>query len=246
MGLAAWGFMASQPAAGAALFLMGRSRRCSGRSSTPTCRSTCAMANWSAATVWSNPAPFWPSWADRSSVPGWSAAAPGRRHRRRGARARCGGLVVSRGIPLSPPPEPERCGFTGIRSPKPATTCASPPATAPCGCRCSAFRGSGSTAPRCWRSFPAYASDVLGGGEGVFILLLAVFSVGVGAGSLALREAVRRQGGNRSGAVRRHRSDAVRHRPVPRQHRRYRRPHDGTVGGFLMSAAHWRLLPTSR
>lgn len=32
--------------------------------------------------------------------------------------------------------------------------------------------------------FPVYASDVLGGGEGVFILLLAVFSVGVGAGSL--------------------------------------------------------------
>ncbi|MFX6439248.1 MFS transporter, partial [Acinetobacter baumannii] len=31
--------------------------------------------------------------------------------------------------------------------------------------------------------FPVYASDVLGGGENVFILLLAVFSVGVGTGS---------------------------------------------------------------
>src|SRR5262249_34137706 len=32
--------------------------------------------------------------------------------------------------------------------------------------------------------FPTYAKDVLGGDESVFILLLAIFSVGIGAGSL--------------------------------------------------------------
>src|SRR5450631_893493 len=50
------------------------------------------------------------------------------------------------------PPWRRTCRSTGIRSPKPGATFASRRATASCGCRCSASRGSGSMAPPSSRS----------------------------------------------------------------------------------------------
>ena len=63
-------------------------------------------------------------------------------------------------------------------------TSASRTATASCGCRCSASRGSGSTARSSSRSSPASRATSLGGDEHVVTFLLALFSVGIGVGSL--------------------------------------------------------------
>ena len=57
-------------------------------------------------------------------------------------------------------------------------------ATASSGCRCSASRGSGSTARFFLRSSPGFSKDILGGDEHVVTSLLALFSVGIGVGSL--------------------------------------------------------------
>ena len=56
--------------------------------------------------------------------------------------------------------------------------------TASSGCRCWGFRGSGSTARRSSRSSPASRATSLGGNEHVVTFLLALFSVGIGIGSL--------------------------------------------------------------
>jgi hypothetical protein len=56
MGVALLGFMMhSLEVLLLALFLLGLQSRCSGRSSTPSCRSTCTRTNWSAAMRWSSP-----------------------------------------------------------------------------------------------------------------------------------------------------------------------------------------------
>ena len=61
--------------------------------------------------------------------------------------------------------------------------------------------------------FPAYAKNVLGGGETAVTLLLATFTVGIGVGSLLCERLSAQAGGNRPGALRLHRPDAVRPRP---------------------------------
>jgi hypothetical protein len=63
-------------------------------------------------------------------------------------------------------------------------TCASPTALASSGFRCSASRGSGSTGRTFLTQFPNFAKDILGGDEHVVTFLLALFSVGIGVGSL--------------------------------------------------------------
>ncbi|WP_018412668.1 MFS transporter [Methyloversatilis thermotolerans] len=89
--------------------------------------------------------------------------------------------------------------------------------------------------------FPVYASDVLGGGEGVFILLLAVFSVGVGAGSLMCEKL---SGGRIEiglvpfGAIglTLFGIDLFLATPAAAL------PGDGSVSTFLQHASHWRML----
>jgi 1-acyl-sn-glycerol-3-phosphate acyltransferase len=89
--------------------------------------------------------------------------------------------------------------------------------------------------------FPVYASDVLGGGEGVFILLLSVFSVGVGAGSLACEKL---SGGKVEiglvpfGAIGLTLFGIDLFFATPSVIPAY----DGSVAGFLQHAAHWRML----
>jgi 1-acyl-sn-glycerol-3-phosphate acyltransferase len=89
--------------------------------------------------------------------------------------------------------------------------------------------------------FPVYASDVLGGGEGVFILLLSVFSVGVGAGSLACEKL---SGGKVEiglvpfGAIGLTLFGIDLFFATPSVMPAY----DGSVAGFLQHAAHWRML----
>lgn len=89
--------------------------------------------------------------------------------------------------------------------------------------------------------FPVYASDVLGGGENVFILLLAVFSVGVGTGSLLCEKL---SGGRIEiglvpfGAIGLTLFGidlffATPSAPLPG---------DGSVSAFLKRAAHWHML----
>ena len=107
------------------------------------------------------------------------------RHRRRRRDRRRGG-----GLSREPRDSGHAAGrrptsrSTGIRSPRPGRTCASRSATASSGCRCSASRGSGSTARSSSPSSPAFSREILGGDEHVVTFLLAAFSVGVGAGSL--------------------------------------------------------------
>jgi MFS family permease len=63
--------------------------------------------------------------------------------------------------------------------------------------------------------FPSFARDVLHGDEQVASLLLVVFSIGIGTGRAAVRDAVAPARGNRPGAAGRHRHERVCHRPVP-------------------------------
>ena len=150
------------------------------------------------------------------------------------------GWWTSRGIPLSPPPEPAmQLDWNPFTSTRDNLRFAAGNRTvwlSLLGISWFWFYGATLLA-----QFPVYASDVLGGGEGVFILLLAVFSVGVGAGSLACEKL---SGGKVEiglvplGAIglTLFGIDLFFATPtVPAVH-------DGTVGGFLQSAAHWRLL----
>ncbi|MDP3871621.1 MAG: MFS transporter [Methyloversatilis sp.] len=89
--------------------------------------------------------------------------------------------------------------------------------------------------------FPVYAADVLGGGEGVFIVLLAVFSIGVGAGSLACE---RLSGGKVEiglvpfGAIGLTLFGIDLFFATPAAPAAY----DGSAADFLQQTAHWRLL----
>ena len=89
--------------------------------------------------------------------------------------------------------------------------------------------------------FPVYASDVLGGGENVFILLLAVFSVGVGTGSLLCEKL---SGGRIEiglvpfGAIGLTLFGVDLFFATPSAPL----PGDGSVSAFLQHAAHWRML----
>ena len=89
--------------------------------------------------------------------------------------------------------------------------------------------------------FPVYAAEVLGGGEGVFIVLLAVFSIGVGAGSLACE---RLSGGKVEiglvpfGAIGLTLFGIDLFFATPAAPAAY----DGSAAGFLQQTAHWRLL----
>jgi hypothetical protein len=68
-------------------------------------------------------------------------------------------------------------------------------------------------------TFTGFAKETLGGDQNVVTLLLAVFSIGIAVGSLLVRAALGPQGGDRAGAVRLDRHDAVRRRPVARERR---------------------------
>lgn len=89
--------------------------------------------------------------------------------------------------------------------------------------------------------FPVYASTVLGGGESVFILLLAVFSVGVGIGSLLCEKL---SGGRIEiglvpfGAIGLTLFGIDLYVATPAA----ALPGDGSVAAFLQHAAHWRML----
>ena len=85
------------------------------------------------------------------------------------------GLAVDRPGPAS---------STGTRSARPGATSSSRTATWSSSARCSASRGCGSSARRSWPQFPSFAKEVLHGDEQVASLLLVVFSVGIGVGSL--------------------------------------------------------------
>ena len=76
-------------------------------------------------------------------------------------------------------------------------------------------------------SFTPFARENLGGDEGVVTFLLAVFSVGIGVGSLVTRAAVRPQGGDRSRAAGVDRHDRVRHRLLLRRRAASRRCRPG-------------------
>ena len=94
------------------------------------------------------------------------------------------GWLVSRAIPHTPARPRRTSRSTGTRSPKRGRTCASPTATA-CvwlsmlGISWFWFYGATFLA-----QFPDFAKDILGGDEHVVTLLLALFSIGIGAGSL--------------------------------------------------------------
>ena len=64
--------------------------------------------------------------------------------------------------------------------------------------------------------FPSFAKEVLHGDEQVASLLLVVFSVGIGAGSLLCETLSASAGRDRPGAARRDRHERVRDRPVLR------------------------------
>ncbi len=73
---------------------------------------------------------------------------------------------------------------TGTRSARPGATSSSRTATWSSSARCSASRGCGSSARRSWPSSRPSRRTVLHGDEQVASLLLVVFSVGIGIGSL--------------------------------------------------------------
>ncbi len=64
--------------------------------------------------------------------------------------------------------------------------------------------------------FPSFAKEVLHGNEQVASLLLVVFSVGIGIGSLLCETLLAPPGRDRPGAARRDRHERVRDRPVLR------------------------------
>ena len=119
-----------------------------------------------------------------------------RRRRRRGA-ARRARRSRARSRSVSPSPATSSAGAsrsrrrsrrssrsTGIRSPRPRATSASRRATGSSGCRCWASPGSGSTARSSSPSSPASRATSWAATKQVVTFLLALFSIGIGAGSL--------------------------------------------------------------
>ncbi|MDP2868568.1 MFS transporter [Methyloversatilis sp.] len=150
------------------------------------------------------------------------------------------GWWTSRGIPLSPPPEPAmRLDWNPLSATRETLRFATGNRTvwlSLLGVSWFWFYGATLLA-----QFPVYAAEVLGGGEGVFILLLAVFSVGVGAGSLACEKL---SGGKVEiglvpfGAIGLTLFGIDLFFATPSAPAAY----DGSAAGFLRQGAHWRLL----
>ncbi|AOF81758.1 acyltransferase family protein [Methyloversatilis sp. RAC08] len=150
------------------------------------------------------------------------------------------GWWTSRGIPLSPAPEPAmRLDWNPLSATRDTLRFATGNRTvwlSLLGVSWFWFYGATLLA-----QFPVYAADVLGGGEGVFILLLAVFSVGVGAGSLACEKLSVGKveiGLVPFGAIGLTLFGIDLFFATPSSPATY----DGSAAGFLQQAAHWRLL----
>lgn len=150
------------------------------------------------------------------------------------------GWWTSRGIPLSPAPEPAmRIDWNPLSATRDTLRFATGNRTvwlSLLGVSWFWFYGATLLA-----QFPVYAAEVLGGGEGVFIVLLAVFSIGVGAGSLACE---RLSGGKVEiglvpfGAIGLTLFGIDLFFATPAAPAAY----DGSAAGFLQQTAHWRLL----
>ena len=142
--------------------------------------------SWSAATRWSRPGTSLAILvgtivgglliaADRGAA--LLGAGGGDRHRRRG-------LPREPPRAAAPPPAPDLRDRLEPAHRDAGATSSSRAATARCSCRSSASRGSGSSARCSSRSFPTTREVNLGGAEHVVTLLLAMFSIGIGVGSL--------------------------------------------------------------
>ena len=90
--------------------------------------------------------------------------------------------------------------------------------------------------------FPAFAKDVLHGDEQVASLLLVVFSVGIGIGSLLCEMLSAPPCRDRPGAAGRHRHERVRDRPVLRVARPAAVGRAGRWAAFVAQPAHWRVM----
>ena len=90
--------------------------------------------------------------------------------------------------------------------------------------------------------FPNFAKNVLGGDEHVVTLLLALFSIGIGVGSLLCERLSGRKVETRSRAVRIHRTHDLCGGPVVRHARACRPPALSGIGEFLAAPGHWRVV----
>ncbi len=165
-----------------------------------------------------------------------------RRHGTPGSRGGCSaspslGYLASRAIPPPPPPTPI-CASTGIRSPRPGATSTSPARNRTVFLSILGISWFWLYGALFLAQFPAYAKDVLGGGEAVVTLLLATFTIGIGVGSLLCERLSGAQGRNRPGAVRLDRPDAVRARSrLRRPRRRAARPRRWASAASVAQAA---------
>ena len=136
------------------------------------------------------------------------------------------GLAASRLIPPAPPAPGGDLPRPRLVARHAGGVCATPRRAPSCSCRSSRSRGSGSSARRSSRACRCFAKDVLFADEHVVTLMLALFAVGVGLGSIARRAAAPRRGERalRAGRGRRVMAFcAVRSLPRQRRPRRRRR-----------------------
>ena len=198
-------------------------RRCSARSSSRSCRSTCkpsrAGRRQRLVEMGTFVAILLGTIARRLARS--RQAGLGRRRRRGRAPARCRAAGSCSRASSRTRRRPTRSSrSTGTRSPRPGATCSFAHGNRTVFLSMLGISWFWFFGAMFLTQFPTSRKNVLGGDEHVVTLLLVVFSVGIGVGSLLCERLSGPQGRDRPGAVRLDRPDAVRDRPVLRQPRR--------------------------